>query len=82
VEGRISMSEKKLYRLQVLIIESLTGAVKIERKRKTLRAVPYEEIEAPLPEVSSKELMDALAPKSKKRYIPPKNHPWKRNHFP
>jgi len=67
---------------EVDVMESLTGAVKIERKGEILRAVRYGEVEVPLPEVCSKELMDALVPKPKKKYIPPKNHPWKRKHFP
>jgi hypothetical protein len=51
---------------KVDIIESLEGAVRIERKGKALRFVPYGEVEVPFPEVCSKELMDALVPKPKK----------------
>jgi hypothetical protein len=59
---------------KVDVIESLTSAVKIERKGKILRTVPYGEVEVLLIEVSSKELMDALVPRFKKKYIPSKNY--------
>jgi len=73
--------EYTLRNTQAEVFETKDGKISFERNGKVLKAIPYREMEADIEEVSGKELLAALAsikPEKKKRYIPGRNHPWKR----
>ena len=69
-----------LRRAKVDVIKNFKGEVIIERNGRPLRVIPYGEVEVPPPEVSAKELAEVLDRnvRPKRKYIPPRSHPWKR----
>jgi len=69
---------------EITIFESQDDKIRFERRGKLLKAIPYEEVEAPTEVVSAKELLAKLADKEvstskKKAYKPGRNHPWKQS---
>lgn len=69
---------------EITIFESQDDKIRFERRGKLLKAIPYEEVEAPTEVVSGKELLAKLADKEvstskKKAYKPGRNHPWKQS---
>jgi len=68
--------------VEVTVVETKQGAISFEYRGKPLKAVSYHQMQAPLPEVSSKELVEALRTrnpqKPEPRYRPrSRRHPWK-----
>lgn len=70
--------EYTLRKTEVTVLEDRDGKVSFEQKGKKLKAVPYDEMEAPVEVVGSKELSTALNEPKKKRHKPGSRHPWKR----
>ena len=71
--------EYTLRKTTATIFEDREGNLSFEGNGKKLKAVAYDEQEAPIAEVSAKELATLLrGEKEKKKYIPPLSHPWKR----
>lgn len=74
--------EYTLKGVEVTVIEPRQGVISFEYRGKPLEAVSYHQMEAPPPEVSSKELVDALLARNPRkpnlRYKPKsRRHPWK-----
>ena len=68
---------------EVTVLETKQGALSFEYRGNPLKAVSYHQMEAPLPEVSSKELVEALLARNPQKTdlrCKPKSrrHPWKR----
>jgi transposase len=76
-------TEYTLRKAEVMVIETKDGQVSIECHGKTLTAIPYHEMQAQAPEVSSKELlaklMETKIGQSHPRHRPGRRHPWKCN---
>ena len=73
--------EYTLRKAEVMVVETKDGKVSIECRGKTLTAVPYHEMQAQAPEVSSKELlaklMETKIEQNRPRHKPSRRHPWK-----
>ena len=74
--------EYTLKGVEVTVVETGEGGIPFEYRGKPLEAVSYHQMEAPPPEVSSKELVEALLAhnpaKQDLRYKPKsRRHPWK-----
>lgn len=72
--------EHTLRKAKVTVLKTKEGKISFEYRGKSLKAIPYNEVEAKTEEVSSKELLESMAKKLSKKvkYIPPHNHAWKR----
>ena len=71
--------EYTLRKQEVTIFENEDGKLRVECRKKEIKAFPYKECAAPIEVVSSKELLEKLAREPKKKtYKPPLTHPWKR----
>ena len=76
--------EYTLRKQEATIFEYQDGKVLFECNGKLLKAVLYKEVEAPLEEVSAKELLTVLLDREttkpkKKNWKPGANHPWKQS---
>lgn len=76
--------EYTLRNQEVTVFEYQDGKVFFERNGKLLKAIPYKEVEAPVEEVSAKELLSTLLQREatkpkKKNWKPGANHPWKQS---
>lgn len=74
--------EYTLKGVEVTVIETRQGGISFEYRGKALEAVSYHQMEAPPPEVSSKELTEGLLARNPQkpdlRYKPKsRRHPWK-----
>lgn len=72
----VDRREYMLRKAEVAVLETRDGDVFIEYRGKPLTAVPYHKMQARTEVISSKELVSALAERS--RYKPTRKHPWKR----
>lgn len=71
--------EYTLRKAKVTILESRQGDIIIEHKGKSLKAVPFHEMEARTEVVNSKELVSRLVKSQTSKYKPKRSHPWKAN---
>jgi len=72
----VNKNSKGLYKAKITVLESLTGEVSFEYKKKKLELKKLSEVTCMGAEVNSKEI-DRFLEKHERRK-PPKNHPWVR----